>query len=54
MVKYVIVAFRINRLPSVLYAKTDDINEIQKYVERAFLKEDADFISIRRVIEEWN
>jgi len=47
---YVVVAFKIDREYSVLYAKTEDISEIQKYIEKAFTLANADFISIRRVI----
>jgi len=46
---YVIVGFRVDRENSIYYKKCKSIRELQRALYIAFEKEDADFVSIRKV-----
>ena len=49
MVKYVVVAFRVNSENSVYYKKCKTMEELLKAIAKSFNEKNAEFISIRRI-----
>lgn len=46
---YIVVGFRVDRQRTVYYKKCRDLGELYEAVATAFVRRDADFISIRKV-----
>jgi len=48
---YVVVGFKVNRRKSVYYKVCPNEDELSKAVVEAFTKRNADFISVRKVVD---